>query len=129
MAQHLSREEFHRLAENQAERYERIVGEPVAMRSERGQHVRVKNRVCAALDGAIRSAGLDCEAPGDGVPIEVNADTEIQHYLIVRARWQEIIHHWRTGESIATRLVNLCPVRLEPPGIVPEVGDIHPAGH
>ena len=33
------------------------------------QH-RIKNRLWAALDRAVRETGLDCEALGDGITIE-----------------------------------------------------------
>ena len=62
MSQRLSREEFHRWAEGQTGRYERIDGKPVAMSPERIQHVRIKSRIWAALNRAIIAAGLDCEA-------------------------------------------------------------------
>ena len=42
----------------------------------------------------------------------------IQHYLIVRARRQEIIHHCRAGEQVASRAVNVGAIHLDPPGIV-----------
>ena len=168
MAQHLTREEFRRWADGRKERYERIGGEPVAMSPERAQHVRIKNRLWAALDRAVRDAGLDCEALGDGITIEVDAETDyepdavvncgprlgsddvaasnpvvvvevlspstqsidtsdkladyfrvpsIQHYLIVRARRPEIIHHWRSGNDIVSRVVDLGTIRLDPPGM------------
>jgi Uma2 family endonuclease len=172
----MTREEFHRWAESQTERYERIAGEPVAMSPERIQHVRIKSRVWAALDRAVREAAADCEALADGVTIEVDADTDyqpdalvncgprlppdataatnpvivvevlspatqsvdssekladyfrvtsIQHYLIVRARRQEIIHHWRSGDEIKSRAVNIGEIRLDPPGIVLDVADVY----
>jgi Uma2 family endonuclease len=176
MAPRLTREEFHRWAEGQTGRYERVSGEPVAMSPERVQHVRIKSRVWAALDRAVREAGTDCEALGDGVTIEVDADTDyepdavvncgprlppdataatnplivvevlspstqsvdssekfadyfrvpsIQHYLIVRARRQEIIHHWRAGGEIISRAVNVGVIRLDPPGIVLDVAEVY----
>lgn len=176
MALRLTREEFHRWVEGQTGRYERVAGEPVAMSPERIQHVRIKSRVWAALDRALREAGLDCEALGDGVTIEVDEDTDyepdavvncgprlppdataatnpvivvevlspatqsvdssekladyfrvpsIQHYLIVRARRQEIIHHWRAGEEVVSRAVNIGAVRLDPPGIVLDVAEVY----
>ena len=76
MPQRLSREECHRWAETHPARYERVGGEPVAMAPERIQHIRVKARVWAALDRAIAAAGVDCEALGDGVTIEVDDDTD-----------------------------------------------------
>lgn len=83
MPQRLSREEFRRWAEGQTGRYERVDGEPVAMSAERIQHVRIKNRVWAALDRAITAAGLDCEALGDGVTIEVDEDTDYEPDAVV----------------------------------------------
>src|SRR4051794_26783046 len=165
MAQRLSRDAFRRWAESRKERYERIAGEPVAMSPERAQHVRIKNRLWAALDRAVREAKLECEALGDGITIEVDAETDyepdatvncgpklqpndvaatnpvvvaevlspstqsidssdkladyfrvpsIQHYLIVRARRAEIIHHWRSGATIVSRVVNVGTIHLDP---------------
>jgi Uma2 family endonuclease len=176
MAQYLTRDEFRRWVEGRKERYERISGEPVAMSPERAQHVRVKNRMWAALDRAIREEGLDCEALGDGITIEVDAETDyepdavvncgprlgpdevavtnpvvvvevlspstqsidssdkladyfrvpsIQHYLIVRARRPEIIHHWRSGTEIVSRIVNVGTIRLDPPGISIAINDVY----
>lgn len=176
MALRLTREEFHRWAEGQTGRYERVAGEPVAMSPERIQHVRLKSWVWAALDRSVCEAGLDCEALGDGVTIEVDADTDyepdavvncgprlppdatsatnpvivvevlspatqstdtgekladyfrvpsIQHYLIVRSRRPEIIHHWRAGQDIISRAVNVGAIRLDPPGIVLDLAEIY----
>ena len=176
MALRLTREEFHRWAEGQTGRYERIAGEPVAMSPERVQHIRIKSRVWAALDRAISDAGLDCEALADGVTIEVDEQTDyepdavincgprlspdataasnpvvvvevlspstqsvdssdkladyfrlpsIQHYLIVRTRRQEIIHHWRSGDEIVSRALNLGVIRLDPPGIALDVAEVY----
>jgi len=176
MAIRLTREEFHRWAEGQTQRFERVAGEPVAMSPERAQHVRLKSRIWAALDRAIRDADLDCEALADGMTIEVDAETDyepdalvncgprvapdataatnpvivvevlspstqsvdssekladyfrvpsIQHYLIVRARRQEIIHHWRAGEEIVSRPVNVGTIRLDPPGIALDVAEVY----
>ncbi len=176
MAPRLTREEFYRWSEGQTRRYERIAGEPVAMSPERIQHVRIKSRVWAALDRAIREAGLDCEALADGVTIEVDEETDyepdamvncgtrlppdataasnpvivvevlspstqsvdsgekladyfrvpsIQHYLVIRSRRQEIIHHWRAGDDIVSRAVNVGAIRLDPPGIVLGVAEVY----
>jgi Uma2 family endonuclease len=176
MAPRFTREEFHRWSEGQTGRYERVAGEPVAMSPEQIEHVRLKSRVWAALDRAVREGGLDCEALADGVTIEVDADTDyepdavvncgprllpdataathpvivvevlspstqsvdssekladyfrvptIQHYLIVRARKQEIIHHWRAGQEIISRMVNIGSIRLDPPGIVLDVAEVY----
>ena len=176
MPQRLSREEFRRWAEGQKGRYELLAGEPVAMSPERIEHVRLKNRIWATLDRAIRDAALSCEALGDGVTIEIDDDTDyepdavvncgtwlsgdavaapnpvivvevlssaiqaidlsekladyfrvpsIQHYLIVRAKRREVIHHRRAGEEIATRVINLGSIELDPPGIVIGLDDIY----
>jgi Uma2 family endonuclease len=148
------------------------------MSPERIQHVRVKSRIWAALDRAIRQAGLDCEALADGVTIEIDADTDyepdavvncgprlspdttvatnpvivvevlspstqsidssdkladyfrvpsIQHYLILRARRQEIIHHSRVGDEVVSRMVNVGAILLDPPGISIDVGEVYAA--
>jgi len=83
MAQHLSREEFRRWAEKQDRRYERIAGEPVAMSPERIEHVRIKSRIWAALDRAIRAGNLPCEALGGGVTIEIDEDTDYEPDAVV----------------------------------------------
>ncbi|PPQ29955.1 Uma2 family endonuclease [Rhodopila globiformis] len=175
MAPRLTRDEFYRWSETQTGRYERIGSEPVAMSPERAQHVRLKSRVWAALDRAVRDAGLDCEALADGMTIEVDAETDyepdavvncgprispdattapnpvivvevlspatqsidtsdkladyfrvpsIQHYLIVRARRPEIIHHWRAGDAIMSRTVTVGAIRLDPPGIMLDVAEV-----
>jgi Uma2 family endonuclease len=83
MPQHLSRDEFRRWAEAQTGRYERIDGEPIAMSPEKVQHVRIKNRIWAALDRAVTASGLDCEALGDGVTVEVDDDTDYEPDAVV----------------------------------------------
>ncbi|HEY7579467.1 MAG TPA: Uma2 family endonuclease [Acetobacteraceae bacterium] len=83
MGQHLRRAEFRRWAAGQKRRYERLAGEPVAMSPERIGHTRIKNRVWAALDQAIRAAGLSCEALGDGVTIEIDDDTDYEPDALV----------------------------------------------
>jgi Uma2 family endonuclease len=176
MPQRLTRKGFQRWAETQRGRFERIAGEPVAMSPECVQHIRIRSRIWAALDRAVRDAGLDCEALANGVTIEVDADTDyepdavvncgrrlppdataatnpvivvevlspatqsidtgekladyfrvasIQHYLIVRARRQEIIPHRRSSDAIASSTVNAGAIRLDPPGIVLGVADVY----
>ncbi len=49
----------------------------------------------------------------------------IQHYLVVRVRRQEIIHHWRSGDEIVSRAINLGMIRLDPPGVSLDVGEIY----
>ena len=83
MAQRLTREQFREWAVHRRGRFERVGGEPVAMSPERIQRARIKSRVWAALDQAIRSTGLGCEALRDGVTIEVDADTDYEPDAIV----------------------------------------------
>ena len=83
MAQGLSREEFHRWAEEQRRRYERVAGQPVAMSPERAAHVRIKARVWAVLDQAVRAAALDCEAFADGMTVEVDEDTDYEPDAVI----------------------------------------------
>ncbi len=83
MSQRLTRAEFRLWAESQTRRHERIAGEPVAMSPERVLHVRLKTRVWRALDRAIREAGLDCEALGDGVTVEIDEDTDYEPDALV----------------------------------------------
>ena len=176
--QRMTRTEFHRWAEGQKGRFERIAGEPVAMSPERVQHIRLKARIWATLDRAIQDASLDCEALADGITIEVDEDTDyepdaavncgprmhpdatvatnpvvvvevlspgtqsidttdkladyfrvpsIQHYLIVRARRQEIVHHHRRGDIIESRTVNIGTIQLDPPGISLDIADVYRA--
>ncbi len=176
MAQRLSREQYRRWAEGQRGRYELVAGKAVAMSPERVAHARIKSRVWAALDRAIRAANLPCEALPDGVTVEIDEDTDyepdamvncgpplhpdavaannpvivvevlspstqsidvadkladyfrvtsVQHYLVVRARRREVIHHRRAGAEIITRVINLGAIALDPPGITIEVADLY----
>jgi Uma2 family endonuclease len=86
MARRLSRDEFRTWAAQQPGRYERVDGLPVAMSPERVQHVRVKNQVWAALKAAIRAAGVDCEALGDGVTVEIDDETDYEPHAVVNCR-------------------------------------------
>ena len=71
MDRRYSREEFRRWCEAQPTgRYERLDGHIVAMAPERIAHVRVKGAVYKALDRAIATAGVVCEALSDGVTVE-----------------------------------------------------------
>jgi Uma2 family endonuclease len=172
----LTRQEFRRWSEGQTTRFERLAGEPVAMSPERVLHARLKMRVWQALDRSIRDAGLDCEALGDGITIEVDDDTDyepdaivncgprldadaiaatnpvivvevlspstqsidssdkladyfrvpsVRHYLIVRAKKREIIHHARSGDNIISRAVNVGSIEMDPPGISIDVTAIY----
>ena len=177
MAETLTREQFRRWSETEPRRYERLAGVPVAMSPERVAHARIKSRVWAALDRAIRAGGLDCEALPDGITVEIDQDTDfepdavvnrgarlspdaiaatnpvivvevlspatqaidvgdklaeyfrvpaIQHYLVVRARRREVIHHRRAGTDLTTQVITDGPIRLDPPGIVVEVAEFYP---
>jgi Uma2 family endonuclease len=83
MTQRLSRAAFRAWAASQPGRFERVSGEPVAMSPERIQHARIKSRVWAALDRAIRDANLPCEALPDGVTVEVDTDTDYEPDAVV----------------------------------------------
>ena len=48
----------------------------------------------------------------------------IQHYLIVRAKRREIIHHARSGTEIVSRAINIGSIQLDPPGISIEVAEV-----
>lgn len=78
MAQRFSREQFRHWADGRKGRYERVAGEPVAMSPERIGHARVKSRIWAALDRAVRAANIQCEALPDGITIEVDDDTDYE---------------------------------------------------
>ncbi|MDE2005217.1 MAG: Uma2 family endonuclease [Rhodospirillales bacterium] len=147
------------------------------MSPKRVAHARIKSRVWAALDRAIRAGGLDCEALPDGITVEVDADTDfepdavvncgprlppdavaaarpvivvevlspatqaldvgdklaeyfrvpsIMHYLVVRVRRREVIHHRRAGAEIVTLVVTAGEIRLDPPGIGVRIEDFYP---
>jgi Uma2 family endonuclease len=49
----------------------------------------------------------------------------IQHYLIVRAKRREIIHHARRGAEIVSRAINIGSIRLDPPGIAFDVAEVY----
>jgi Uma2 family endonuclease len=49
----------------------------------------------------------------------------IQHYLIVRAKRREIIHHALSGAEIVSRAVNIGAIRMDPPGISIDVAEVY----
>jgi Uma2 family endonuclease len=49
----------------------------------------------------------------------------IQHYLIVRAKRQEIILHTRSGPDILSRAINIGSIPLDPPGISIDVSEVY----
>jgi Uma2 family endonuclease len=68
--------EFLAWAETQENpRFELIDGQPVAMAPERSEHVRAKRHAADALDAAIRSAGVVCEAFVDGLTVAIDEST------------------------------------------------------
>lgn len=80
----MSREDYRRWAEAQPRgRFERVAGEVVAMAPERAAHNRVKARVWRALDEAVRSAGLPCEAFADGMTVEIGEDYDYEPDAVV----------------------------------------------
>ena len=83
MPQRFTRQEYVAWAETQPRRYERIAGELVAMPRQPAEHVRIKSRIWAALDRAIQRNGLDCEALGDGVAVEIDDDTDYEPDAVV----------------------------------------------
>ena len=169
-----TRAEFRAWAERQPGRYELYWGEVVPMNAQRIGHAQVKVRVWQALDRAIRAAGIECQAFGDGVTVEIGDQTNyepdalvnagpapdpdavaapkpiivvevtspttasidtgekladyfrvpsIQHYLIVRTAYREVIHHARRGDHVEARVIAAGPLHLDPPGLVVTVED------
>jgi Uma2 family endonuclease len=49
----------------------------------------------------------------------------VRHYLLVRTRRREVIHHERLGDRIETRIVANGTVALDPPGIAVAVEDFY----
>lgn len=80
-----TRAEFRAWAERQPGRYEMCWGKVVPMNAQQIDHVRVKMRVWLALDTAIRTAGLDCEALGDGATVEIGDHTDYEPDALVNA--------------------------------------------
>lgn len=70
-------EEFLSWLETQPERprYELIAGEPIEMPAERVRHAKIKNEVWLALRDAVRAAGVDYTALGDGVVVRIDHHT------------------------------------------------------
>lgn len=66
-----TRDEYRQWCEAQPTgRYERVDGRIVAMAPERGAHLRMKAAVYKALERAIASARVDCQALPDGATVE-----------------------------------------------------------
>jgi Uma2 family endonuclease len=66
-------DEFLSWAEGKEGRWELHDGVPVMMSPERLAHIRTKARAVRALDNALQSAGLSCEAIADGLTVKVNS--------------------------------------------------------
>lgn len=49
----------------------------------------------------------------------------IQHYLIVRTRRRQIVHHFRRGAEIVSRAIDAGPIVLDPPGISIDIDDVY----
>lgn len=56
-------------------RYQLIAGEIIAMAPEKADHARSKFSACAALQAAIKRAGLPCEAFVDGLAVRIGETT------------------------------------------------------
>jgi Uma2 family endonuclease len=83
---YISRADFRAWAEAQPRgRFERVAGRVVPMTPERVAHIKLKTAVWRALDDAIMAAGLQCEAFGDGVTVEVDDDTDYEPDALVNA--------------------------------------------
>lgn len=74
----MTRDEYHRWAEQQPGRYERVDGEVVAMAPERAGHARLKHRMARLLEDAVSARGLSCEVWPDGVTVRVDEDTDYE---------------------------------------------------
>jgi Uma2 family endonuclease len=84
MNAYISREDYRRWAEAQPNgRFERVDGRVVRMPAEQLVHVRIKMAVWRALDDALRDAGLDGQAFGDGATVEVDTDTDYEPDALV----------------------------------------------
>jgi len=49
----------------------------------------------------------------------------IEHYLVVGVRRREVIHYQRAKDEIASRVVNLGTIQLDPPGIAVDINDFY----
>jgi Uma2 family endonuclease len=65
-------------------RFELSGGEIVAMSPERLSHTRVKTDTLIALRAAVAAKGLDCEATGDGVSVQIDDRTVYEPDASVR---------------------------------------------
>jgi Uma2 family endonuclease len=96
----------------------------------------------AVINAGPRPGPNDVAAPNPIVVVEVlspgtrSIDTgkklagyfrvpSIQHYLIVSARHQEVVHHRRTGDTVATTVLTEGAIVLDPPGISVALDEIY----
>jgi len=80
----ISRDEYRRWAEAQPNgRFERVDGRVVRRPAEQIVHVELKMSVWRALDDAVRASGLEAQAFGDGVTVEVGTDTDYEPDALV----------------------------------------------
>lgn len=49
----------------------------------------------------------------------------VQHYLLVRTTKREVIHHRRAENSIETRILKAGVIRLDPPGMGFDIGELY----
>jgi Uma2 family endonuclease len=119
----LGREEFRRWARSQPRgRYERVNGRVVRMPAEQVVHVEIKMAIWRALADAIRAAGVEARAFGDGLTIEVGEDV---HYLVVSRRRRRVTHHRRGGDKIVSEIVTTGQIMLDALGIAVEIDAIY----
>jgi Uma2 family endonuclease len=80
----ISRADFRAWAEQQPRgRFERVDGRVVRMERQTAAHALVKAAVWRALDDAVRAAGLDAQAFGDGLTVEIGEDTDFEPDALV----------------------------------------------
>ncbi len=84
MNAYTSRGDDRRWAEAQPTgRFERVDGRVVRMPAEQIVHVQIKMAVWRVLDDAVRASGMEAQAFGDGVTVEVGADTDYEPDALV----------------------------------------------
>jgi Uma2 family endonuclease len=78
-AAYISRADYRAWAERQPRgRFERVDGRVVRMTPERAGHVLIKVAIVNALADAVRAAGVQGQAFGDGMTVEVDDDTDYE---------------------------------------------------
>jgi Uma2 family endonuclease len=80
----LSRAEFRAWAEQQPRgRFERVDGRVVPMTPERAGHILIKVAVATALRDALHAAKIAAQAFGDGMTVEIDANTDYEPDALV----------------------------------------------